>query len=323
MRRKVLATLADKKHLEQAKSLFAAAHFKGGWCGDYLLLAYNIDDQDLSWFYKKNIDVKHCKPLDKYDIKKPLWGHIFLTKLYLFQPDMKKWSKILYMDTDCLIRGDINSLTRVKGIGGVPFYNGNYHIFFKGNKIRSKDLFISGTYCFSTSLIKSDTFNKLLLVRDELYQEFSQGVSRMANDELIYRLYFGKKFKRFPLSFNIIPSVVYEMFRVSQPRVKGVIIHCTSLGVESKPWDKSSYFYKEWKGNLDKADKIDINNPLPPAKKWSVLEIWFYQTWLKYVERPKVVINIFFFRVDRLTGLLGLQIKKYFPNLYERIRLKK
>ena len=312
MKNKVLATLVDKNHLEYAKALFASAHFNGGWDGDYLLLAHDIDPPSLSWFEEKGIKIKHCQPLKDYHKDVPGWKHIFLSKLYLFEEDMKRWNKVIYIDVDCLIRSSINRLTAVKTIAGVPFYHDRYYRFYKREKIKSQNLFYTGVFSIDTSTIQSDTFIKMLEIAKDLHQEFPQGVEQMSHEEVVISKYFNYQFEKLPITFNTVPLIFHRALGVPVSSLQGIIIHFASYYLEDKPWNQSNYFYPDWKSNHDRADEIDVYNPVKGVKKWTTLEMWRYQIWLKSLFWVRRVG----FKVDRLIGNIGLFIKSVNPRFY-------
>lgn len=308
---KVLVTLVDESHLERAKALFASAHFKGGWDGDYMILAHGIEDRNLTWFKKKGICVKHCEPIKDCHKERPGWLHIFIAKLYVFQQDMKRWEKVVYLDVDCIVRASLDKLTEVKKIAGVPFYHNKYHKYYKEEKIKSVNLFNTGVFSFDTSVVKSDTFESMLSIAEDLHQEFPDGINLMSHEEIVIAKYFNYRFEKLPIVFNVIP-IIASMFNVLEKNIKGIIIHLASYNFQDKPWVSGSRFYPEWKNNLDQADKIDIKIPKKPAKKWTSFSVRVYQYWFKYLyifRLPNLLCH-------RLLGETGLFIKKINPKIY-------
>lgn len=319
MSKKVLTTLVDKNHLEYAKALFASVYFNSGWEGDYMVLAYDIPEEDLLWFREKGIFIKHCKPLDEFSSTAVGWSHFFLTKFYLFEEDMKKWDKVLYIDVDCIVRASLSKIMKVKIIGGIPFYISQKTFTSQGEKIKSKEFFISGTYVFDTSIITPDTFSGLLKTRDKVYKEFPSGVDNMGIDELIVRHYFGKQFEKLSMIFNMVPVILYNRFGLEPKNIKGVIMHGAGSLPNLKPWHVDNYFYQEWKESLDRADQIDVTNPLKPVKAWSTFGAWAYVIWVKYfLWLRKVLVKI-----DKSIGRIGLRVKKHFPQIYKFIKTKR
>jgi len=115
MKKNLLVTLADEGFIDQAKQLFSGVYHNAGWQGDYMLLSYKIPENKLRWFRDKGILVKECAPL--YD--KRMWrSGVPITipgKLYLFDPEFKKWDNVVYLDVDIIVRGPLEKLTKVRG----------------------------------------------------------------------------------------------------------------------------------------------------------------------------------------------------------------
>ena len=63
MNKHLLVAIADKGYIDQVKQLFSSVYFNAGWKGDYMLMAYEIPENDLEWFRKKGILVRKCGPL--------------------------------------------------------------------------------------------------------------------------------------------------------------------------------------------------------------------------------------------------------------------
>lgn len=307
---KVLVALVAENYLEYAKQMFSSAYFNGGWDGDFMILAYdNIPDKKLQWFYDKGFSVKRPKPLLQYDIARLGWSHFFLTKFYLFQEDMKKWDTVVYVDVDCIVRSSLLPMTKVKTIAGVPFFHVDDSVFFQGQELKAKNLFMGGTFSFSTSIITPNTFNDLLKITKDLYEEVPLGVHNMGNEEIVYKRYFGNKVERLPMIFNSIPLLIQEVFGVKEQDVKGAILHLASDLSQHKPWHVDSVFHEEWLANLAKANQIDLKNPVKPVDTWSWFEALKYEVWLRWPRKSILAL-------DKSIGRVGIYIKKVSPRVY-------
>jgi len=55
MKKSVLVSLVANNYIDKAKQLFSCAYWNAGWKGDYLLLAYEVQQENLEWFKEKVI----------------------------------------------------------------------------------------------------------------------------------------------------------------------------------------------------------------------------------------------------------------------------
>jgi len=265
----LLITLADKNFIDQAKQLFSCAHFNAGWRGDYLLLAHEIPEKELDWFKKKGILIKKCEPL--LNEKIGIMPSVTLSKFYLFTPYFKKWSNVVFFDGDIIIRASLDELMKEDGFAACANphdYKLRFH-FSKGEKsyddiftkVRKQyDLqslsFNAGMMAFNTSIIGNDSLNEL----KELLDEYGN-ICRLG-DQSIFNLYFYNKWTQLSPMYSSYPNFWIESYKIKPEKIRGVALHFAGFRneKESNPWDRKNQFYTEWKKNLDRADKIDLDN---------------------------------------------------------------
>ena len=108
--KKLLVTIADKNYLNISKHLFSNILNKGFWIDDMMLITTeNIDEKSLQWFFDNGIIIKkypQYTPAEKWYSMLPegVLQPIVCSKIYLFNSEFKKWDKILYLDSDIIIR---------------------------------------------------------------------------------------------------------------------------------------------------------------------------------------------------------------------------
>jgi len=314
MKKNLLVTMADENYVEIAKQLFSSAYFNGGWKGDYLLLAHEIPEEKLKWFRKKGILVKECKSLNSEDMR--------FSKLYLFTPEFKKWKNIVFLDSDIIVTASIQDLAEVNGFYAVhdlfptinaqfPFKSRNKNVYreFKRKYNLKEDIFNGGVMAFSTNLIEKDSFNRLKELTKK-YLIFSQPGEQGAINLLFY-----KKWEKLPPAYNFNPFLMVHPFLTKKnPGIKGIILHFPG---SRKPWnEKYSYYYRLWEKNLDKADSINIKNPINPKIKYSEEEIKIIS---KKIER-KLFFHSPINCLDKLVGLIGIYLKKKTPGVYQNLK---
>jgi hypothetical protein len=119
MKKNLLVTLADDNYVDYAKQVFASAYWKGGWEGDYMLLAYKVSEEKLNWFIDKGIIVKRCDDLEVKIHESSKFSEVVLNKFKIFTPEFKKWNKVLFLDVDTMIRYDLSELDKKEGFNAV------------------------------------------------------------------------------------------------------------------------------------------------------------------------------------------------------------
>lgn len=292
MKSSVVVTLADSAYITKAKQLFSSVYFNAGWKGDYLLLAHNISNKNLTWFTKKGIVVKKCEPL--FHGKVGRYSPVLTSKIYLFTEDMKKWKKVIYLDTDIIVRASLDKLLEIEGYAAVPEFDrkrlvDQFLLTKKSDKEKMKKIlkqlgkdynlnslsFNAGVIVFSTDAIKHDTFSNMKkLIR------MCGGISAYG-DQAMQNLYFYHTWKKLPQAYNLNPDFLIDHFNIKPGNIKGIILHFIAIGEEHKPWHTKNYFYSEWKENVKKADLIDTRKILAPREVWSEIDIKLYTLYLK------------------------------------------
>lgn len=338
-RKNLLVTLADKNYIQQAKQLFSSVYWNAGWKGDYMLLAHEISEEELSWFRAKGILVRECKPLYYKNIGKENYPPVVLDTFYLFTPEFKKWKNIVYLDGDIIVRASLDRLTKIKGFSSPHAMGDILKYYFYSDKDPSQlsalenkykldiPAFNCGIMAFSTDIIKDTYLTDLLHLFGE-YQKISSGADPS------YNLLFYKRWKRLSIVYDITPRIIERYTGIPIHRMNGVIIHLR----DDELSDNNSVYYKEWLANLEQADFIDLDK-IQKAKKWNLLKIMYHslkfqvpflknkilkqlQTFLLYKMRPSVVIfyNYIINTPGRVLGKAGAMINKFNPDLYRKLR---
>lgn len=326
----LLVTFADKNYIEQAKQLFAGAYFNAGYDKDMMIISPDITEEQIDWFNDKKILVKKLNnPVPKYQNEK------FPETLYLifqiFTEEFKKWSHIVYLDIDILIRYDFSSLFQEKSFGACgdvlnqklkeqfnkskvflsPYspskhhqitkeqYNNSY-VKLKKTYDLNTPMFNAGVFVLNTDIIEKNTFSNLL----KLENDFGHISAAPPQGEI--NLLFYKKWNKLPQKYNVYPYYLKKFYKIKPRDIDGIFLHFAST---LKPWDESSEFYGEWSSNLAKAEFI---NKKPTTKN-------ILTKTLKTSLTQKTLAKIIY-KFDLLLGLLGLAIKKISPQFYLKIK---
>lgn len=332
MKKDLLVTLADGNYVDQARQLFSSVHWNAGWKGDYMLLAYDIPEKDLRWFYDKGILIRKCEPiLTETEIR---IGHAPLTtlcKFYLFTPEFKKWKNVVFLDGDIVVRGSLESLTEAKGFAAVRILNllrtslkGQFHDRNRRNKHLFREMeskcdlsrpaFNSGVMAFCTDMISEDDFqnlkNILLHFEDIIY----------ISEETVLNIYFHGKWQELSQVYNICPS--YEIYHsgCGPDNLKGIILHTYSNFPGGKPWNPKSPLNSEWKSNLDKAERLDLANPQQAERALSKTEEAENDFYLKNLHKRhfykfyRAKIS-YFYRYNKLRLFAGAFLRNNYPRV--------
>ncbi|MBI3333891.1 hypothetical protein HYZ97_00175 [Candidatus Pacearchaeota archaeon] len=331
-KRAVLITLADKSHVEQAKQLFAGAHFKGGWTGDYLLLANNIPERELEAFRKRGIKVMKCKPIFKTKSRHP---DVVTAKLSIFKSYFKRWGNVLFLDADILIKASIQDLADSKGIQAVSTYRepllGKHKLLgvekdasqelnkmykeIKENYNLEKKGINSGVIAFNTNIITESTFNEICTLCKK-YQKV------LRTDEAVLGLYFNKMLTFLPLVYNISMKSMLLDHNIPAEKARGIILHFVG---KQKPWNKKNPYYAEWISMHNKFNELNMQKKVEPDK-WGVLKICLYCWYLAYkkhlydLQRKLVSLDFMHWYVDHKIGVLGERIHEKIPMTYSILK---
>jgi lipopolysaccharide biosynthesis glycosyltransferase len=279
MRTKVLVTLATEDRLDWAKQLFAGAYFKGGWQGDYMLLAYELPENKLDWFRNKGILIKNCQKLS--DKKVVNFHSCVLNKFTPFTPEFRRWDNVVFIDSDIFIEASIRDLAEVDGFAACAdyYYKLNSEIInpkykteneeygprqeFLSKRIRQKyDLerfaFNSGVMAFSTDIIEDNMLESLV----ELFAEYGDVCAK--GDQSILNLFFYNKWKKLPVAYNVPFNYYVEKLHIKPEKIRGIMFHVW----HRKPKDLGDFFYEEMKQNISRFELIDIDHPKSPQHTW-------------------------------------------------------
>jgi len=320
MKKNLLVTLADKNYIKQAKHLFSNVYWNAGWKGDYMLLAHKIPEKELEWFKKKRILIKKCPPI----FKETMGGPVKLSKFYLFIPEFKKWKKIVYLDSDMIVKASLDELIKVNRFVAVlddlivnklidqfiiPHKMGR-EVFNNLKKIYDikTRVFKSGVMIFNTNIIKKDTFSKLI----KLSKKYTKFTKPGSLDQPILNLLFYKKWEEIPIVYNLD---VRDFKFINPNKITAIIFHFDG---NDRPWIPKSHFHKEWNFDLNRANKINLDKIPDPSRKFKQSNIKNYSFYLK-------IRSIFYFPnwihfIDRTFGLIGIFLYDHFPNLYFKLK---
>ncbi|HOY31111.1 MAG TPA: glycosyltransferase [Bacteroidales bacterium] len=342
-RRNLLVTLADKKYLNEAKQLFSSVYWNAGWQWDYMLLSHEIPDEDLLWFKNKGILIKDCTPL--FDRKTGEFDYppVIFDKFYLFTPEFKKWQTVIFLDSDIIVKGSLDQLTKIKYFGAVQdiYFNKLYAHFFNPDKNKYLDktynlnvaAFNSGVFCFNTAIITPQLFSELNKLVKNHISDFRYPEQAALN------LAFYGKWKKMPWIYNTY--LIFHKFKLPK-KIKPINLHF--FATQNNPlWNPENPFYQEWVINRERSEYIDLNK-IQKVKKWNPVKIWFYNLKMYVLILGTLApdrIKKFFYIYDicsffvhivpyniqsikkttiRFFGKIGTVVRKQYPNFYNKIR---
>jgi len=327
-KKNLLVTLADENYILQAKQLFSSVYWNAGWKGDYMLLSHNVCEENLKWFENKGILIKRCKPLYDDCMGDGNYSTAVLDKFYLFTEEFKKWAHIVFLDSDIIVRDSLETFANAKSINSTRTTKREFRNYFSFNDSKeiedlkkehylNRPAFNSGAIAINTNLIQANTFNDLLTLFRK-YACISNG------DDSILNLYFYKYWNRVPLVYNLRVNYFPPI------KFKAVILHFERphrFSVdERKPWQNGSEYFDEWNSNLEKAEKIDLEN-IVEVKTLSNLKAWFYSVLIKLkvlifhvYENLKKFCLFLYDTIERILGKIGMVMKKICPSIYFRLK---
>jgi len=292
MAKNILVTLADKNYLKQAKQLFSSAYFNAAWKGDMMLLTNDISNEEALWFIKRNILIKRYESLCDYPIGYLKKSSVLTGKFFLFQEYFKNWERVIFLDSDIIVRSPIDFLLKIKGFGAVKDVDSHplrlqftkeEFLDAKGRELLreleskyflEKPSFNSGVMVFTTDIINRDSFDKIKSIFEKYH------VIHQVGDQPTLNLYFYNKWEKMPIVFNIYASRIGISYgKIKPKRLNGIIMHIFGRG-DDKPWSENNPFYNEWVSSFKKADNIFFEGVERGAPRWSVFKIYFYSFYL-------------------------------------------
>lgn len=334
----VLVTLADSTYIDQAKQLFSSAYWNAGWNGDYLLLAHDIDRNDLAWFSERGIRVKECTALS--DTGWGTWSPVLLDKFYLFTEPFKEWQNVVFVEADIIIRSSLEELSRVEGFwatsaGDYARVRDLFHAHENTERLASTcaldtPSFNNGVLAFSTDTIREDTFS-------ELVRLFSEHRSIAQNgEESIMNLHFCERWNTLPLAYNTWPAYLDEFYRMPSRSIDAICMHFirldqvapekSTLPQHEKPWKRASPFFSEWLVNRFRAESIRLDE-IPSGRRPDWRRLHRIESTAK--RRAKHVVLkrdaqlAWRTRYDRALSFAGSTLRSVSPRLHGILRRKR
>lgn len=306
----LICTLANQKYIDKAKQLFSSVYYYGKWKGDYLLLAFNIMQEDAKWFRDRGINIFEVKPFDSSMDQK---SQILFSKIELFRTFFKKWDRIVYLDTDMIVRSPINGLLNYDGLGGVqglrktsikdripkPKHSASpqkkllYSNLTKEFSLEGPGI-NGGLYLIDTRLITENTYTDIcnLIIK---YRSLFNG-----SDECAISLFFKEKLTLLPLSYN----VYIRLYRMNQPqKAKGAILHFVGSAC-LPPWNEKSLYFEQWKMNLAWAENINAHNV--EIEEIDTCTNGNFQAEEKYLKRKYMEYRLLRYPLSELRKMAGL-----------------
>lgn len=301
-----LALLADNNYLEYTKQMFYSARRYGNWRDELLLIAFEIpDDERLQWFRERNIKIEHISR-NEFDFQNiPDDKAVFFAKLHLFKPRYNRYRKIIFLDTDMIIRKDINKLKEFNSFAaaddcfqyplihqlsrpGKPYEDAEINEHYSQDTLK-KISFNTGVMVIPTEHNNEEHYQKLVQLTDKF------GMQSVFFDQGVLNLHFIHSRKRIPYVYNDYYASEYFNRRGLLRRFNdrdAVILHIIH---PCKPWDERCTYHGEWKRRLHAAltEKMPRPGGVAPTKfsVWkvdlinslSIKEIYFKGAVVKFV----------------------------------------
>lgn len=285
----VLVTRVDNNHVTWAKQLFSSVWHTAGWRGDMLLLAHDIEPQNLLWFRSRGIFVKSVRPL--YTVG--AWPSYAVSKLYIFQPWIKKWHHVVYVDPDVIVNGSLDALRVVRGFAVAPELNrqplfdqflletpDDWKLFFRMcRKLRrsfrlTATAFNIGVIAMNTGIIKHDTFATI----DRLLRMI-RPICRYA-EQTALNIYFYRRWQPLASVYNLHPLLYRLTYRMPSSLVRAIVFHFAGMRAEDKPSHPKHLYHAVWKENVRLADEVSRTTAVSPVHRWTTWQITGYEALL-------------------------------------------
>jgi hypothetical protein len=270
----VLVTVADKAHLRAAKQLFSSVYHNSGWKGSYCLVTDEGESIEHEWFRCRGAQVVQL-PLpiageDWFERGFEPWnGPASALKLHLFGPYFRSFRRVVYLDSDIIVRGSLDGLLRTHRFVAAPDTTHSIAFCFRYQTRHLKDQnrvydlsgrsFNSGVFAFTPETLSRDAFDELVSLHNR-HKEYN-----LSTDQGVLNLYFYGVWKRLHKRYNVLQfySNIRRIRRCGRHTYLGTVLHFAG---PDKPWNEGNAFYSEWMRNLEAADRIrDLARPVPPS----------------------------------------------------------
>ncbi len=253
-----LVTVATNDHLVHTKQLFASASFVGGWRGDFAIIKHGRSPED-AWFTDRGVFVHYASAFDHRASPRQ---NLLLSKLEMFRDTFGRWKKLLYLDTDVIVRGSLAGALRFGGIAAVQGFTWP----LQRDRLRKPDWFErdarrryrelarrygvdgygvnGGVYVVDTSVIQPDLFTSLTT-----FHARYRDILRFA-DEGVVSTFFKDALVSLPPCYNM----GVDWYGLRDPdRDDGIVLHFVG---PMKPWNPGCPYHGEYLRNLALADDL-------------------------------------------------------------------
>ncbi|MCC5917964.1 MAG: hypothetical protein JJU02_11630 [Cryomorphaceae bacterium] len=269
-----LVLVVDNNYLEYAKQVIACSRLQGHWNEDYVLITHEISDEKCRWFTDRGVHIFKAKSFINKSVKEnkaDVWPEVVYAKLYLLHPYFARWKKLVYLDTDVIVRKDIRHLLSYENFAAREETMGQKLIyqFIPDLKYLSKShkdaihslphnlmasSFNVGVMMIPSANNTQSQFDHIVEMAEKMY-----GLAYFPEQAVFNLFYFGR-WKNIPYVYN--DFFVHDWFIPRKTPVEAVILH---LMGNPKPWQEESPFHEEWKLNYQKAN--DCFNHPPGGEK--------------------------------------------------------
>ncbi|TVQ78314.1 MAG: hypothetical protein EA358_05240 [Flavobacteriales bacterium] len=266
-----LALVADESYLDYTKQVFVAARRQGCWSEDLLLIAHEISQDKLEWFIDQGVIVHHAQPIifsKPQENKAATWPLVVYAKLNLFHPEFSRWKKIIYLDTDVLIRKDIRGLLEFNHFAAAreslnaplefQFVPDEVYLSAQHKKL-VKNLGVDlGAPSFNVGVM-------LIASQTNTPQQF-EALCELANrmhglayfpEQAVLNVFFQRRWAVLPYAYNDL--FVHDWFVPRKNDHDSVILHLVG---KPKPWESTSPYHTEWLANFRRANDLSTLKPI-------------------------------------------------------------
>jgi len=223
------------------------------------------DAEDANWFRDRGILVKPVWPMLDVPLRRE---RIFSAKMHLFGQDMKKWRKIIYLDSDLLIKGPFPELLETdsfSAIEGWQFRKMSDRFYGRGfwqKHHKNQPTFNGGIWCFNTDLINKNTLKLIRRCCRENKKYYANG-GAVENTLVVFLLENNVKIDFLPLEFNTPIMKIPEKDMAARMR-QAKILHFVG---NFKCWNVNNVFFPLYLENLLRAEQIENVSLVQPVNE--------------------------------------------------------
>jgi alpha-N-acetylglucosamine transferase len=240
-----------------------------------MLLTHGVPAPERAWFADRGVSVVEAEPpcaaRDWYARQPAAICPPVLSLLFtIFGPDFREWRRVVYLDTDIILRGALEAALPVRRLAAAPDYLHTLgdqfvrapharRVLSERFDLRSPS-FNSGVLALRPDRIDSDAFPRIMELYDRYFHLGRFTVQPVLNLAFYRQWECLSRFSNFPYHPSLRALQGAARLPARGRFLDGCLVH---LWGKEKPWARDSPFRAEWLRLLARAEEMDFGATTP------------------------------------------------------------